>query len=65
MKSTAVYGERTLNLVMPGLDGLEKMRALMAQLRREPLQEIAGTQGRAHARLSGRLGVRHGPRKDG
>ena len=37
------YGERTLNLVMPGLDGLEKMRALMAQLRREPLQEIAGT----------------------
>ena len=38
-----VYGERTLNLVMPGLDGLEKMRALMAQLRREPLQEIAGT----------------------
>ena len=28
---------------MPGLDGLEKMRALMAQLRREPLQEIAGT----------------------
>ena len=37
------YGERTLNLVMPGLDGLEKMRVLMAQLRREPLQEIAGT----------------------
>ncbi len=37
------YGERTLNLIMPGLDGLEKMHALMAQLRREPLQEIAGT----------------------
>ena len=40
------YGERTLNLVMPGLDGLEKMRALMAQLRREPLQEIGGHEGR-------------------
>ncbi len=36
------YGEKTLNLVMPGIDGLEKMRALMARLRGEPLQEIAG-----------------------
>ena len=37
------YGEKTLNLVMPGLDGLEKMQALMAELREHPLTEIAGT----------------------
>ena len=37
------YGEKTLNLVMPGLDGLEKMRSLMAELREHPLTEIAGT----------------------
>ena len=38
------YGERTLNLVMPGLDGLKKMAALMAGLRAAPLTEIAGVQ---------------------
>lgn len=37
------YGEKTLNLIMPGLDGLEKMKALMAELRAQPLTEIAGT----------------------
>lgn len=36
------YGERTLNLVMPGLDGLKKMAQLMADLRAEPPTEIAG-----------------------
>ena len=36
------YGERTLNLVMPGLDGLKKMAALMADLRRQPPTQIAG-----------------------
>ncbi|MEG1857386.1 MAG: phospho-sugar mutase [Pseudoflavonifractor sp.] len=36
------YGERTLNLVMPGLDGLAKMKALMDDLRAKPLTEIAG-----------------------
>lgn len=36
------YAEKTLNLVMPGLDGLQKMAALMARLRAEPLAEIAG-----------------------
>ncbi len=35
------YGEKTLNLVMPGIDGLEKMHALMAQLREQPLEKIA------------------------
>ena len=36
------YGEKTLNLVMPGLDGLKKMAALMASLRAQPPVEIAG-----------------------
>ncbi|MCI2106864.1 MAG: phospho-sugar mutase [Intestinimonas sp.] len=36
------YGERTLNLVMPGLDGLVKMKNLMADLRKKPLSEVAG-----------------------
>ena len=37
------YGEKTLNLVMPGLDGLKKMATLMQDLRTRPLTEIAGT----------------------
>ena len=36
------YSERTMNLVMPGLDGLKKMAALMAGLREHPPVEIAG-----------------------
>ncbi len=36
------YGEKTLNLVMPGLDGLKKMAALMSGLRAEPPVEIVG-----------------------
>ena len=36
------YGEKTLNLVMPGLDGLKKMAALMTSLRSQPPVEIAG-----------------------
>ena len=36
------YSERTMNLVMPGLDGLKKMAALMAGLREKPPVEIAG-----------------------
>ena len=36
------YGEKTLNLVMPGISGLQKMRELMASLRENPLTEIAG-----------------------
>ena len=38
------YAEQTLNLVMPGLDGLAKMKNLMAQLRSEPPKAIAGTE---------------------
>ena len=36
------YSEKTLNLVMPGLDGLKKMADLMAGLRAKPPVEIAG-----------------------
>jgi len=36
------YGEKTHNLVMPGLDGLERMAALMKSLRAEPPAEIGG-----------------------
>ena len=36
------YMERTLNLVMPGVDGLEKMQALMRELRGNPPEKIGG-----------------------
>ena len=36
------YGEKTHNLVMPGLDGLEKMAALMKNLRAQSPVQIAG-----------------------
>ncbi len=36
------YSERTMNLVMPGLDGLKKMADLMAGLRAQPPVEISG-----------------------
>ncbi len=36
------YGERTMNLVMPGLDGLKKMADLMANLRAQPPKEVGG-----------------------
>ncbi len=36
------FGEKTLNLVMPGLDGLQKMQQLMKQLRENPPAEIGG-----------------------
>ena len=37
------YGEKTLNLVMPGLEGMALMANLMAKLRQAPPTEIAGT----------------------
>ena len=36
------FKEKTLNLVMPGLDGLQKMKDLMAELRANPPKEIGG-----------------------
>ena len=41
-KKYGYYNERTLNLVMPGLDGLKKMADLMSGLRTQPPTEIAG-----------------------
>ena len=38
------YGEKPHNLVMPGLDGLEKMAQLMRDLRSEPPAAIAGVE---------------------
>ena len=37
------YGEKTLNLVMPGLEGMALMANLMAKLRQTPPAEITGT----------------------
>ncbi len=36
------FAEKTLNLVMPGIDGLENMKKLMARLREAPPPEIGG-----------------------
>ncbi len=36
------YAEKTMNLVMPGLDGLKKMAQLMSDLRENPPTEIQG-----------------------
>jgi phosphoglucomutase len=36
------YGERTLNLMMPGIRGMAQMKALMEDLREKPPQEIEG-----------------------
>ncbi|MBQ4365022.1 MAG: phospho-sugar mutase, partial [Clostridia bacterium] len=38
------FREKTLNLVMPGRDGLQKMKKLMDTLRSEPPKEIGGTE---------------------
>ena len=36
------YAEKTLNLVMPGIDGLARMQALMTRLRETPPKDICG-----------------------
>ena len=36
------FKEKTINLVMPGLDGLQKMQNLMSSLRSDPPTDIAG-----------------------
>ena len=41
-KKYGFFGEKTFNLVMPGLDGVEKMASLMKTLRETPPREIAG-----------------------
>jgi phosphoglucomutase len=42
------YAERTINLVMPGLDGIKKMAALMENLRNNTPSEIAGEKVNAY-----------------
>ena len=42
-KKYGYYAEKTVNLVMPGLDGLKKMKDMMDNLRANPPKEIAGT----------------------
>ncbi len=37
------YSEKTLNLVMPGLDGMDKMARIMSQLHAQPLTAVADT----------------------
>ncbi|SMC86498.1 phospho-sugar mutase [Papillibacter cinnamivorans] len=37
------YMERTVNLMMPGLDGMRRMKQLMEALRERPLAQVAGT----------------------
>lgn len=41
-KTYGCYQEKTMNLVMPGLDGLKRMQEIMASLRKEHPVEIAG-----------------------
>ena len=36
------YAEKTLNLVMPGIDGIARMQALMTRLRETPPKDICG-----------------------
>ena len=36
------FAEKTVNLVMPGLDGMRKMKAIMDDMRTNPPEEIAG-----------------------
>lgn len=36
------FAEKTINLVMPGLDGLKNMRAIMADLRKDPPRSMGG-----------------------
>ena len=36
------YAERTVNIVLPGVSGLEKMKSIMENLRNTPPQELAG-----------------------
>jgi phosphoglucomutase len=52
------FGERTLNLVMPGLDGLDQMKKLMANLRETPPKDMDGVKVlRMRDYLSGKISV--------
>ncbi len=48
------YAEKTINIVMPGLDGLERMKNLMSELRENPPETLSGTRvARVRDYLSG------------
>lgn len=50
------YAEKTLNLVMPGIDGLEKMQTLMKNLRENPPADISSVKVlRERDYLSGKI----------
>ncbi len=57
----AEYGwfrEKTLNLVMPGLDGLRRMKEIMSTLREKQLTEVAGEPvAKVRDYLSGELSI--------
>lgn len=58
------YGERTLNLVMPGLDGLKKMENLMCSLRSDTPRSIGGLKvAQVRDYLSGELIDNNGKQK--
>ncbi|MDR0917504.1 MAG: phospho-sugar mutase [Oscillospiraceae bacterium] len=52
------HAEETVNLVMPGVDGITKMRQLMKILRDEPPADIAGTPVISHSDY--RKGITYG-----
>ena len=53
------FSEKTVNLVMPGLDGMRKMKAIMDDLRTNPPESIAGeTVIRLRDYLDGSINVR-------
>ena len=53
------FAEKTVNLVMPGLDGMRKMKALMDDLHTNPPEEIAGeTDIRLRDYLDGSINVK-------
>jgi len=41
-KKYGYYAEKTISLVMPGKDGMEKMAALLTNVRENPLKSVAG-----------------------
>lgn len=58
------YGERTLNLIMPGLDGLKKMEKLMHDLRSDAPHSIGGLKvAQIRDYLSGELKDNNGTQK--
>ena len=59
------FKEYTLNLVMPGLDGLQKMRDLMAELRQKSPEGDRRTDRYPHARLRRRQHLCRGSRQGG